>query len=145
MTGNYLLPHRFRWAGMACLLAGMAALVIYQWFDFRIMMPVFAVFSSFLQTKYFTVIQTNAADEIMLLLLLAGLFILSFTKEKNESDEMEKIRSKALFLAFITNTALLAFAVLFLYGNGFLGILFLNLFSPFILYIGYRWWLKRQK
>lgn len=145
MTGKYLLPHRFRWAGLACLVAGMAALVIYQWFDFRIMMPVFAVFSSFLQTKYFTVIQTNAADEIMLLLLLAGLFILSFTREKNESGDMDRIRARALALAFMTNTALLLFAVLFFYGNGFLGILFLNLFSPFIFYIGYRWWLRRKQ
>lgn len=142
---KYLLPHRFRWTGWILLAAGLAGLVLYQWFDFRIMIPVFALFSSFLQTKYFTVVQTNAADEIILLLLLAGLFILSFTKEKNESDETEKIRYTALLLSFITNTAILVFSVLFFYGNGFLGILFLNLFSPFILYLGFRWWLNRNR
>ncbi len=142
---KYLLPHRFRWTGWILLPAGLAGLILYQWFDFRIMIPVFAVFSSFLQTKYFAVVQTNAADEFILLLLLSGLLILSFTKEKNESDETEMIRFRALLLSFITNTAILVFSVLFFYGNGFMGILFLNLFSPFILYLGFRWWLKRKR
>ena len=142
---NFLLPYKCKWIGAALIFSGLVGLVFYLWFDFRLILPVFAVFSSFLETKMFTTFRTNFADELILLTLLAGFFLSAFSKEKTESEILDKIRAKALSKAIFTNVAFLIFSILFIYGNGFLAILLLNLFSLFIFYMIFLFFLKRKK
>jgi len=52
--------------------------------------PVFAIYSSYMETRFFTMVSTNFADELIILLFLAGLSILVFLKEKNETDYLKK-------------------------------------------------------
>lgn len=142
---DLLLPYSFKWIGAVLILAGLIGLVFFIWFDFNVNLPVFAVYSSFFETKIFATIRTNIADEFIILSLLIGFFFVVFSKEKTESEILNQLRSIAFSKAVIVNMVLLIFSTLFIYGNGFLTILFFNLFSTFIFYLIVLFFLKRKK
>ncbi len=132
---NLLLPYPWKFVGLFLTFAGFVLAGLYLWFDFRFTVPVFAVFSSFLETKMFVSFSTNFADELTMLLLISGLSILVFSKERTESENLDLARQKALLHAGITNTVFLFLSVLFVYGSGFIGILVFNLFSFSLFYL----------
>jgi len=132
---NFLLPFPWKFGGICLTLTGLVLAVLYFWFDFRFTMPVFAVFSSFMETKIFATFKTNFADELIMLLLISGLGLIVFSKEKTESDHLNQARIQALIKAILANTIFLFLSVLFVYGTGFIGILVFNLFSVSIFYL----------
>jgi len=140
-----LLPYRLKIAGMVLAFAGAISAIIYIFFDYKFKIPVFAVYSSFLSTKYFTSFKTNFFDELTLLLLISGLALIVFTKEKNETEGLDSIRFRALFRALIANTIFLLLSVIFVYGSGFIAILVVNIFSLFIFYLLFFYLRKREK
>ena len=140
-----LLPYRWKLAGIFLLMAGTVSAIFYIWFDFRFKVPVFAVYSSFLETKLFSVFRTNFSEELTLLLLISGLSLVMFSKEKNESESLDLIRSRALFKALAVNNILLFLSVLLIYGSGFIAILVINIFSFFIFYLFFFYLGKRMK
>jgi hypothetical protein len=140
-----LLPYRWKLAGIFLLMAGTVSAIFYIWFDFRFKVPVFAVYSSFLETKLFSVFRTNFSEELTLLLLISGLSLVMFSKEKNESESLDLIRSRALFKALAVNNILLFLSVLLIYGSGFIAILVINIFSFFIFYLLFFYLGKRMK
>jgi len=139
---NLLLPYPWKFAGLFLIIFGIALAVLYLWFDFRFSMPVFAIYSSFLETKMFVTFRTNFADELILLLCLTGFFFIMFSKEKNESENLDSARAKALAKAIISNNIFLLFSILFIYGYGFIAILVLNLFSFSLFYLFFFYLLK---
>jgi len=141
---SYLLPYKYKWIGAVLIFAGLAGFLFFLWFDFRITLPVFAVYSSFLETKIFTTFRTNVSDELIMLLLLTGFYMVAFSKEKTESEILDQIRAKAFSKAILANICLLVFSILFIFGNGFLMILLLNLISIFIFYLIFLFFLKRK-
>jgi hypothetical protein len=140
-----LLPYSWKVAGWFVTLAGVVLGVLYNWFDFRFSIPVFAVYSSFLKTKMFESFTTNFADELVLLLLIIGLGLIVFSKEKIETENLDLARSKALFRAVILNNVFLLFSILFIFGSGFIGILVMNLFSVSLFYLFFFFLLKRRE
>jgi len=145
LMNHLLLPYKFKWVGTVLVCLGMVGLVFYIWFDFRLILPVLAVVSSFLETKTFIILQTNVADELILLSFLAGFFFLIFSKEKTETVYLDQLRARAFSKAVVANMVLLLFSILFVYGNGFLAIILLNLFSGFIFYLIFFYFLKRKE
>jgi len=145
LMNHLLLPYKFKWVGTVLVCLGMVGLVFYIWFDFRLILPVLAVVSSFLETKTFIILQTNVADELILLSFLAGFFFLIFSKEKTETVYLDQLRARAFSKAVVANMVLLLFSILFVYGNGFLAIILLNLFSVFIFYLIFFYFLKRKE
>ncbi len=142
MEKKNLLPHKYRKLGLLILLAGIIVTILYLYNDFRFKIPVFALVSSFLKTKYLTVFSTNFSDELAMVLLLAGLFLIAFSKEKNEDllddisvKELSVIRCCVMIKAVLINTLILLFSVLFLYGKVFIYILIINMFSSLMIYI----------
>ena len=142
---KFLLPYRWKLAGIFLLIAGTVSAIFYIWFDFRFKAPVFAVYSSFLETKLFSVFRTNFSEELTLLLLISGLSLVIFSKEKNEFEGLDLIRSRALFKALAVNNILLFLSVLLIYGSGFIAILVINIFSFFIFYLLFFHLGKRMK
>jgi len=130
-----LLPYSWKFAGIVLTLSGIGSAILYLWFDFRFSLPVFAVYSSFLETKLFTSFSTNFADELILLLLISGLSLIVFSKDKNESEGLDTFRFKALTKALMVNIIFLLFSILFVYGSGFLAILVTNMISFHIFYL----------
>jgi hypothetical protein len=141
---KFLLPFYCKFIGLLLILAGIVFSALYFWFDFRFTMPVFAVFSSFMEIKMFAVFRTNFADELIMLLFISGLSLLVFSKEKVESETLETVRYKALVNASISNSIFLILSILFVFGSGFIGILVINLFSFLLFYLLYFYIAKRK-
>ncbi len=139
------LPNPLKKAGWLLLILGLVFATAYAFLDFRFTMPVFALFSYFAEVKFLAVFETNFADELTMVFLLSGLFLLSFSKEKKETARLEHLRNKALIKAFLYNTLFLFFSILFVYGMGFLGVLVVNLFSPLIIYLAAFAYYKRNE
>jgi hypothetical protein len=142
---DFLLPYHWKFTGIFLSLSGIVLAIFYIWFDFRFTMPVFAVYSSFLETKMFTTFNTNYADDLILILLLSGFTLIVFTKERIESEKIALSRAKAVTFAFISNFIFLMFSILFIFGSGFIGVLVLNLFSLPIFYLIIFFFQKRKQ
>ena len=142
---NFLLPYPWKYPGILLIFSGVVLAILYIWIDFRFTIPVFAVFSSFVETKIFVTFNTNFADELIMLLFICGFGLLVFSKEKNESEILDSIRYKALVLAFISNNLLLLCSVLFVYGSGFIAILVLNLITLPVFYLCFFYFLRQRE
>ncbi|HTX87471.1 MAG TPA: hypothetical protein VMC08_00650 [Bacteroidales bacterium] len=141
---KFLFPYPWKWVGAALVLIGLAGLVYYIFFDFQLILPVFAVISSFLETRLFTIVRTNIADELIMVTLLAGFFLLAFSKERKEEERFDQLRFRAWVRSVQVNSLLLFVSILFFYGNGFLGVLLVNLVSTFIWYLVLFRFLRRK-
>ncbi len=133
-----LLPNKLRIYGWIILLFGIVLGVIRFYFGIKLELlniKVFAVYSKYFETNYFKVIDNHVSEEVTALLLLVGLFFISFTKEKIENDFVSMVRYKSLILTFYINTTLVSLSFLFVYGFGFINLLVISVFSPFIIYV----------
>lgn len=132
------LPNKIRIYGWVILLFGLILGVIRFYFGVKpefLNIKVFAVYSKYFETNYFKVIENHVSEELTALLILVGLFVISFTKEKIENESVSAIRYKSFILTFYINTLIIVLSFLFVYGFGFINILVINVFSPFIIYI----------
>lgn len=132
------LPNKIRIYGWVILLFGLILGVIRFYFGIKpefLNIKVFAVYSKYFETNYFKVIENHVSEELTALLILVGLFVISFTKEKIENESVSAIRYKSFILTFYINTLIIVLSFLFVYGFGFINILVINVFSPFIIYI----------
>ncbi len=92
------LPYRFRYVSFLLLIISFVAAYFYFWGGrpafFEI--PVFAIVTSYAETRWMVVAQTNALDEIAVVFGILGLLFLGFSREKQENNEYDPIRLKAL-------------------------------------------------
>ena len=134
----HLLSYRFKYLGFGSLMAGciMAYLVINMNFkpDF-LDVPVFAIYSSYLNKVIFGITQTNFADEMAIILLLFGLILVAISKQKLEKDHYMKMRVNALIWSVFLNTVLMVVAALTFFGTGYLIILLINTLSQLAIYL----------
>ena len=94
-----LLPYRFRYVGLFLILLSFGAAYLYFWGgrpDF-FEIPVFAIVTSYAETRWMIVAQTNALDEIAVVFGILGLLFIGFSREKQEIAGYNPVRVKALF------------------------------------------------
>ncbi len=130
-----LLPYKYKIPGYALLIAGAVMTYLYFVVNIRLEIPVPAIISSFAETKFFTTYKTNIADELLILLLITGFSLIVFSKEKNETVQLRELRIRSLIRTALTDIFIILFATLFVYGSGFMAIIIMNLFLPFIIYL----------
>jgi len=83
----------------------------------------------------FSIVQTNIVDEIALILMLAGCFLAVFSKERLESEMVNNIRYRSIFLALLINQLILLFSTLFFYGSAFIVVVLANIVLVSIIYL----------
>lgn len=134
---KFLLPHKFKFMGLVLFILGL----ILAYFRFSVgvkpeimTIPVFAIYSSFLETKTFQFITNNVSEEIVIIFLLLGLAFLNFSKEKEETQLVNHFRFKAFIYSVAANIFFLILCTLFIYGFAYLNVLMVNIFSQLILY-----------
>ena len=98
-------------------------------------MKAFAFYSYYIDEKYLEIIKNNYGEEITGFLLITGLFLFAFSREKNEKDEYCILRMKALAASFYLNFAFLLAALLFTYGFAFMYMLMFNMGFGLLAYI----------
>lgn len=140
-----MLPYPWKFPGLFLISAGFILAILYLWFDFRFTMPVFAVFSSFVETKMFETFTTNFADDLIMLLFVCGFGFIVFSKEKVETQNLDSVRYKAISKAAVANNIFIIFSILFVYGSGFIAVLVLNLFSFSVFYLFIFYFLKKKE
>lgn len=139
-----IFSNKLKKFGWLLVVAGLALMLVYFTLNFRISLPVFAIVSVYFDTKWFSGFQTNVADELIMLCLLAGLMMVAFSREKHESAALDRIRGQAMFRAALYNGLFLLVAVLFLYGQAFIAALLLNMCSSIVIYIALFNYLKKK-
>ncbi len=143
-------PYKAKIAGWFLFTTGVILGILFAYFNLVINLPVFAIFSSFLENRYFTVFTTNFTDELVLISLIGGLFLILFSKcrKEEESDEIktiyETLKAKAIFKALYYNTLIQLLSIVFIFGQGFFWVLVINLISVFILYLLFFEIMKRK-
>jgi hypothetical protein len=129
---RFLFPRWCRIAGFLFTISGILIACLVYILDFKpkfLDIKVFSVFSYYFDKRYFSVISNNIGEEIIMILILTGLFLLSFSKLRNESEVTVLLRLKALFISLYINTFILILSVVFIYGLGFIAITVANCFS----------------
>ena len=96
---------------------------------------VFAFYSTYFDTKYFRFIDNNFSEEICGILIVAGLFLIAFSRERKELDHFWYFRVKSFILAGWISVSLIIFSFLFIYGIAFLNLLSILIFMPLLIYI----------
>lgn len=137
MRVRFLLPHKFRFVGLLLVVLGIISAYIRFYLGIKptfFTIPVFAIYSTFLETKTFQIITNNISEEIVILLLLIGLLLINFSKEKFEDDIVDHFRFKALLYSVLINSILLLLSTVFIYGLAFISILSINIFSQLFIY-----------
>jgi len=113
-----LLPAKAKYIGWALIVAAAVFAYLYFWGgkpDF-FKVKVFALASLYLEKRYFAIIQTNLLDELAAVLFIAGWTISAFSKEKDEKEEYNLLRIKALINSLFFTFGLWALAFLLIYG-----------------------------
>jgi hypothetical protein len=135
---RFLFPYWCRWLGFFISISGIIAACLVYILNLKpafLNIKVFAVFSYYFDKKFFSVIENDIGEEIIIILLLTGFFLISFSKLKIESEISVVLRIKALVLSVYINTIFLLFSTIFIYGIGFLAITVINCFSLFVINI----------
>jgi uncharacterized membrane protein YfcA len=136
-VGYGLIPYFFKWAGGIFFVLG--SFLAYLRFGLEINpkifeCKVFAVYSAYFKTRWFSVIDNNVTEELCGVLVLSGLFLIAFSKEKSEKLIYREFRFKALVLSLFISTLISIFSFIFIYGTAFLAALAFIIFLPLVLY-----------
>ncbi len=135
---SYLLPKGFRFLGFIFTFAGTILGIMRFYFGIKpdlFEQKVFAVYSVYLKTKTLKIESNQLIEEIAGLLLILGLFMIAFAREKNENQQVNSIRLKAFFISFYINTVFLIASILFTFGLAFIYMTVLNVVLPLSMYI----------
>lgn len=126
-----LLPQGFKLAGWIIALSGIFLSYLRFYLNLKIgilELKVFAIYSSYFETKYFTFVQNNYTEEAAGALLLLGLIFIAFSKEKVEDEGVMFIRMRSLFSALLLFLVFVLMTILFVFGFGFLKFLIAEVF-----------------
>jgi hypothetical protein len=135
---SFLLPGRFKLAGLFFFVVGVILGVIRFYFGIKpdlLDLKPFAFYSSYLESKQLQFIGNNMSEEVVCLLLLTGLFFISFSKEKHEDSVTTELRMRALYITAYSQFFFLIAAILFTYGMAFMYTIIIGMFIPFIVFI----------
>jgi hypothetical protein len=132
MKARFLFPYWSRYLGYACILAHV---------------PIMALSPNGFQHRPHTVPEDPAlfnSDHLFFigtaLLMLTGLFLVAFSKEKIEDEQISRLRLDSLQWAIFFNYVLLIITLVFTNRMNFRDILELNLWIPLLFFvIRFRW------
>lgn len=141
MKTHFLFPNKYKKFGwilfVPSLLAGLILFI--SEFDFGdfFKMNVFAFYSdNFLsENNFFTIIENGVLDEIIIVLIIVGAILISFSKTKNEDEFISKIRYESLVWATYLNFILMIIATLVIYGYEYFNVLLANVFAMLLFFI----------
>ncbi len=135
---RFLLPAKFRFVGSIFFIAGIITGIFRFYLGIKpkvLDARVFAVYSEYLDEKYMKLVNNNLGEEITLFLVLSGLFLIAFSKEKTEDEMISHIRYHSLIISFYISFIFLLAATFFTFGFAFLYMLIIFSAIPMASYI----------
>jgi len=88
------------------------------------------------ESVWFTMANTDFKATILPIILIIGLLMIAFSKEKVEDEMIVKIREQSLIWAVLVNFIILIIGILLVYGLPYLHFLSLQIFLVLLLFIG---------
>lgn len=134
---KYLLPHFFQPAGLIIFLAGIVFSILRFSIGIKpkfLDVKVFAVWSTYLDTKYMKFISNNIGEEICGFVTVLGLFLISFSREKVEHDHFSALRLKAFMITGYIWAVFILASFWLIFGLAFVNIMSFNLVLPLMIY-----------
>ena len=141
MKTHFLFPNKCKKFGwilfVPSLLLGSILFISGIDFGKYFKMKVFAIYSDqFLsEPKFFSIIKNGVLDEIIIVLIIVGAILISFSKTKNEDEFISKIRYESLVWATYLNFILMIIATLVIYGFEYFNVLLANVFAMLLFFI----------
>src|SRR5687767_9560840 len=113
MKTRYLLPNRLKTIGWYIIVPSLIMMILILYYDISFPFLDYQVNGkvSFDKGFLFNLELNNFTDEIFGLLLISGLFMVAFSKEKVEDERIRQLRSESLLWAILINTVFLAFSI----------------------------------
>ena len=135
---KFLLPHKMKRIGW--LLAIPAAILMIAWMHFSFSFSFLDYYRkeahlSFDEGMLFTIQIHNFTDEVGGIILIIGLLLIAFSREKDEDERIAKLRLESLLWAVLVNSILIILAIIFFYNGLFLSVMVYNICTPLILFI----------
>jgi hypothetical protein len=139
MKTRFLFPHKYRLFGWVLAIPSAILMVLVLHADFELGIFYFGgtnrVFNFDSSNFLFNLHRHNFTDEVGSLLLIAGLLMIAFSRERIEDERTAKLRLESLLWAVYVNSAWLIFSIIFFYGGLFGDIMTYNICTPLILFI----------
>jgi hypothetical protein len=135
---SFLLPKGLRPLGIIFSAAGIILAILRFFFGYKpelLKRNVFAIYSQYLGSKFMQVIKNQLLEEVAGVLFMLGLFLIAFTKEKDENEKTNEIRLRSFFTAAYLNVIFVLFSLLFTFGMAFMYMLMANMALWLIVYI----------
>jgi len=139
MKTKFLLPNRFKYVGWAIALPALILMVLSLHYEFAFQ---FLHYQSpkggqFMSDNDFlwNIHDENFTNEIGSLILISGLLMIAFSREKDEDERIAKLRLESLLWAVLVNSILIMLSIVFIYGVDFLNVMVYNICTPLILFI----------
>ncbi|HEY5326798.1 MAG TPA: hypothetical protein VIJ27_07345 [Mucilaginibacter sp.] len=145
MKSRFLFPHKWRLIGYLCFAADLIFAIVltvlhpegYAATDLRQvpgpgMKPHHDICIGVTEMRWH--------NDITILLIIFGLLLVAFSKEKIEDEQISQLRLDSLQWAVYLNYGLFIICVLFIYGIHFIPVLIFNIITPLIFFIiRFRW------
>ena len=139
MSTKFLLPNRFKAWGWAIAIPAFILMISFLQFEFTFPFLDYSVqgtnSSPFDNGFLFDIRYNNFTDEAGGVLLMIGLLMIAFSKEKDEDEMISKLRLESLLWAVFVNSIFIMLSIIFLYNELFLKIMAYNIFTPLILFV----------
>lgn len=138
MESKFLLSNKFKIPGWLLVISGFILTIIRFRYGIKpsfLDVKVFAFYSSFIETKYFSVVENHFSEEIAGCLLILGFLLIVFSKEKEENDRVSQLRNESLTLGVLINSLFMILGMLFFFGFAYIEVMLFNVISLFVIYI----------
>jgi len=139
MKTRFLFPHKYRRIGWIIAIPSFILMLLVLHAEFRLKFLYYGdgnnIFASDDAKFLFNIQSHNFTDEVGSLLLIAGLLMIAFSREKEEDERTGKLRLESLLWAVYVNSAWMMFAIIFFYDTLFANIMVYNICTPLILFI----------
>jgi hypothetical protein len=134
MKASNLLPYYVRRFGWIALFPSVLLGIMVMYFEFEI--PGFEIMIPYNDGLFNEgPSNNNLTNELVSLLVLASLFLISFSEEKVEDEWVSKVRLESLQWAVYANYGLLIVAILFVYDVHFFEALVYNMYTIMVFFI----------
>jgi small-conductance mechanosensitive channel len=141
MASRLLLPNRFKLVGWLIAIPAFILMLFVLHGDFAFEFLNFSRGSTdslqvlFDSPTLFSIRTNNFTDEIGGILLIIGLLLIAFSKEKDEDERIATLRLESLLWAVLINSILLILAIVVLYNGLFLQVMCYNICTTLILFV----------
>ena len=139
MKNTYLFPNSYRRIGQILAIPLALLCGYYLFFADGDLLPcrMFSVlsFELFSSVEWFTMVETDAMRQISIVLFTISLLFIAFSREKEEDEYMEYLRSRSMRWAMLISGIVTIVVTLLVYNLAYLYFVFINLYLILILFI----------